>query len=312
MSNSIMEGEQELGGDRRQSFEIENNASELTLSTSRYMALTCGLGGLQVVWATIFSNGTPFMLSLGLPERMTSVVWAAAPVCGCFGQIYVGWLSDQCRHRWGRRRPFIAVGAAVITVSLITLAWSSVLALWITRLYFWDLSLTTAANSLTPTIAVISFWILSLGIQPLQCGLRALVLDVCSPQQQSATNIWAIRFIGVGNILGCSAGTFGIPGLNFDMTARFRLLSVLSFLAVDITAAITCLSIRETRAAAHGPPKAYSLLVVTRDLITTYLKLSKRSRQILLVQFISWLSWFGFLFYTSSYVGNLCELAASV
>jgi solute carrier family 45 protein 1/2/4 len=39
-------------------------------------------------------------------------------------QPYVGLKSDNCRIRWGKRRPFIVGGAVATIVSLMVLAWA--------------------------------------------------------------------------------------------------------------------------------------------------------------------------------------------
>jgi solute carrier family 45 protein 1/2/4 len=49
-------------------------------------------------------------LSLGLSKSMLALVWIAGPLSGVLVQPYVGLKSDNCRIRWGRRRPFIVAG----------------------------------------------------------------------------------------------------------------------------------------------------------------------------------------------------------
>jgi solute carrier family 45 protein 1/2/4 len=39
-------------------------------------------------------------------------------------QPYVGLKSDNCRIRWGKRRPFIVGGAIATIISLMVLAWA--------------------------------------------------------------------------------------------------------------------------------------------------------------------------------------------
>ena len=39
-------------------------------------------------------------------------------------QPYIGIRSDNCRHKWGRRRPFIVGGAVATVTSLLALAWT--------------------------------------------------------------------------------------------------------------------------------------------------------------------------------------------
>jgi solute carrier family 45 protein 1/2/4 len=55
---------------------------------------------------------------------MLALVWIAGPLSGVLVQPYVGLKSDNCRMRWGKRRPFIVGGAAATILSLMVLAWA--------------------------------------------------------------------------------------------------------------------------------------------------------------------------------------------
>lgn len=85
--------------------------------------LTISIGGLQLAWAVELSNGSPFLLSLGLSKSLMALVWIAGPLSGTLVQPYVGILSDNCRSPWGKRTPFMAVGSAATVTSLLALAW---------------------------------------------------------------------------------------------------------------------------------------------------------------------------------------------
>lgn len=51
-------------------------------------------------------------------------VWIAGPLTGTLVQPYIGIRSDNCRIRWGKRRPFMIVGGAATVVTLLALAWT--------------------------------------------------------------------------------------------------------------------------------------------------------------------------------------------
>ena len=55
---------------------------------------------------------------------MLALVWIAGPLSGTLVQPYVGIKSDNCRVRWGRRKPFIIGGAAATILSMMLLAWA--------------------------------------------------------------------------------------------------------------------------------------------------------------------------------------------
>jgi hypothetical protein len=85
--------------------------------------LTISIGGLQLAWSTELSNGTPYLLSLGLSKSLMALVWIAGPLSGALVQPYVGILSDNCRSRWGKRTPFMFFGSLATIISLLCLAW---------------------------------------------------------------------------------------------------------------------------------------------------------------------------------------------
>lgn len=71
---------------------------------------------------------TPYLLNLGLTKSQTSLVWIAGPLSGLIVQPIVGALADSSTSRWGRRRPYIAVGSSIVAASLITLGWTKEIA----------------------------------------------------------------------------------------------------------------------------------------------------------------------------------------
>jgi len=85
--------------------------------------LTISIGGLQLAWAVELSNGTPYLLSLGLSKSLMALVWIAGPLSGALVQPYIGILSDNCRSTWGKRTPFMIVGGIATVFSLLALAW---------------------------------------------------------------------------------------------------------------------------------------------------------------------------------------------
>lgn len=97
---------------------------QTTKSVWYLILLTISIGGLQIAWSVELSNGSPFLLSLGLSKSLMALVWIAGPLSGTLVQPYVGMLSDNCRVPWGKRKPFMLGGAAATMVSLMCLAWT--------------------------------------------------------------------------------------------------------------------------------------------------------------------------------------------
>ena len=88
------------------------------------LLLTLSIGGLQIAWSVELSNGSPYLLGLGMSKSLLAIVWIAGPLSGTLVQPYVGILSDNCRSPWGKRIPFMLGGAGATIVSLMALAWT--------------------------------------------------------------------------------------------------------------------------------------------------------------------------------------------
>lgn len=101
-----------------------SNGDDDSKSIYYLFILTLAVGGLQIAWSVQMSSGSPFLLSLGMSKSLLAVVWMAGPLAGLFVQPYVGIRSDNCRLSWGKRRPFMAIGALGTALSFLALSWS--------------------------------------------------------------------------------------------------------------------------------------------------------------------------------------------
>ena len=97
---------------------------QATKSVWHMILLTISIGGLQIAWSVELSNGSPYLLSLGLSKSLMALVWIAGPLSGTLVQPYVGMLSDNCRIPWGKRKPFMLAGTLATILSLLFLAWT--------------------------------------------------------------------------------------------------------------------------------------------------------------------------------------------
>ena len=117
-------GDEEQAGLIEDESTLDNGNRDFESKSIWYlMLLTISIGGLQLAWAVELSNGTPYLLSLGLSKSVMALVWIAGPLSGALVQPYVGILSDNCRSRWGKRTPFMAAGSTATIISLLALAW---------------------------------------------------------------------------------------------------------------------------------------------------------------------------------------------
>lgn len=261
---------------------------------------------MQLVWATIFSYGSAYLFSLGITKSQSSLIWAIAPICGALVQPIVGAVADNYQSRWGRRRPFVLIGAVGIVISLITLAWVGDIIHALAAV----LGVHTYEGVQTPIqiATILCITLLNLSIQPLQSGLRALIIDVCPPEQQSVANAWAGRFTGISNIIGYILGSFPLGSILRDNeTWRFRFLSLLSAAILVITVLVTVYFIREddSRESTYERVEGMLLIRILGNAKNGWSSMPLQSQRVCVVQFFSWMGWFGFLFYSTPYVGQL-------
>lgn len=81
--------------------------------------------GIQFGWALQLSLLTPYVQLLGIPHEKASLIWLCGPISGLIVQPFVGYYSDNCNSRFGRRRPFIAAGAALVAVAVFLIGFAA-------------------------------------------------------------------------------------------------------------------------------------------------------------------------------------------
>ena len=75
--------------------------------------LSFGFFGVQIAYALQSGNISRIFRTLGADPESLSFFWILPPLMGILVQPVVGTLSDRTWTRWGRRIPYLFVGAAV-------------------------------------------------------------------------------------------------------------------------------------------------------------------------------------------------------
>jgi solute carrier family 45 protein 1/2/4 len=141
-----------------------------------------------------------------------------------------------------------------------------------------------------------------------QAGIRAFILDNCPAHQQEQANAWASRLTGVGNILGFISGYTDLPRyLSFLGNTQFQILCVIASVSLFITLGASCIYIKERDPRLEGPPSTSGLGVVSffRHVFKSIRDLPPQISQICKVQVAAWVGWFPFLYYSTTYIGQL-------
>ncbi|KAK5015364.1 hypothetical protein LTR16_003683 [Cryomyces antarcticus] len=281
--------------------------SEETKSSWYLVLLTLSIGGLQIAWSVELSNGSPYLLNLGLSKSLLAIVWIAGPLSGTLVQPYVGLKSDRCRSRWGKRRPFMVGGAIATITSLLCLAWTKEIVGGFLHLFGVD---GEAKGVYTAAIcfAVLFIYILDFSINVIQAGIRAFIVDCAPTHQQEDANAWASRITGVGNIIGYLSGYVNLPKIMpFFGDTQFKVLCVIASFAMASTLAISCIAVQERDPRLEGEPEQREggLLAIFKEMWVSFRRLPPQILKVCRVQFFAWIGWFPFLFYITTYVGEI-------
>lgn len=277
-----------------------------TKSTWYLILLTIAGLGLQIGWSVETSYGSPYLLSLGLSKSVLAVVWLAGPLSGVLVQPYVGLKSDNSRVRWGKRRPFIVGGAVATICSLMVLAWAKEIVGGFLGIFGADPQ-SQAVKTCIASFAVLFVYVLDFAINVLQAALRAFVVDCAPMHQQEAANAWIMRTQGMGNILGYLAGFIKLPNyLPWLGHTQFKVLCAIASLTMAITVTISCSTVQERDPRFDAAPQRQKGIGdFFRALFRSVRKLPDQIRKVCEVQFFAWIGWFPFLFYITTYIGEI-------
>ncbi|KAB5570194.1 major facilitator superfamily domain-containing protein [Coniochaeta sp. 2T2.1] len=280
---------------------------QTTKSIWYLILLTISIGGLQIAWSVELSNGSPYLLSLGLSKSLMALVWIAGPLSGTLVQPYVGMLSDNCRVRWGKRKPFMLVGAAATICSLLMLAWTKETVGGFLGLFGADRE-SYGVKVTIIVVAVIWVYILDFAINTVQAAIRAFIVDCAPSHQQEAANAMASRIVGVGNIVGYVAGYINLPKFVWWLgDTQFKDLCAIASIALGSTVLLSCLLIRERDPRSEGPPARDKpgVMAFFKKIFGSIKRLPPQIKKVCEVQFCAWIGFFPMLFYTSSYIGEI-------
>lgn len=111
--------------------------------------LAYGFGGVNEMfghWLYASLVSPVFNMTLGLAPTLVGTVVMIGRLTEAFTDVCFGWMSDNARTRWGRRRPFIllgsiAAGVALPCLFLIPAQWDAA-APWISNRVFWFMLVT--------------------------------------------------------------------------------------------------------------------------------------------------------------------------
>ncbi|KAF7562170.1 hypothetical protein G7046_g1969 [Stylonectria norvegica] len=286
----------------------------------RMVLLTFVTIGITFTWGIEMTYCTPYLLNLGLTKSNTSLVWIAGPLSGLIVQPVVGVIADESKSKYGRRRPMMVFGAAVVAASLLVLGFTREIV---------GLVVDNDENARRPTIvlAVLAIYAVDFAINagmrsPNECLLesladmdppllvmscsRSLVVDTLPIEKQQSGAAWSSRMSAIGHMMGYGAGALDLIQLLGDTlgNTQFKQLTVIATVAILTSTAVTCWAVKERVLVSSAPAQHKGRFKVFRQIYATLLHLPPRIQAICWAQFWSWIGWFPFLFYSTTWVGE--------
>ncbi|WPH00757.1 Hypothetical protein R9X50_00358700 [Acrodontium crateriforme] len=264
--------------------------------------LTFSMIGLQFAWGTETIYGSPYLLNLGLSKSDLSLVWVAGPLSGLVMQPIIGMVSDSSKSKYGRRRPFMIGGAVAVCICMLILGWASE----IIGLFVAD-EARIRQNAIR--LAVVDIYVLDFVINISQSTCRALVVDTLPVEKQQLGSAWVSRMSGVGQLLIYGIGSLDLKRMmgNFLGESQFKKLCIVTAFTMLSTQGLTCWMVQERVLVADGRASDSNggLMSVLTQIYSTTRNLPESIQAICRVQFWSWIGYFPFLFYGSTWVGEI-------
>jgi solute carrier family 45, member 1/2/4 len=233
---------------------------------------------------------------------VVALIWLSGLIAAVTAHPWFGIWSDNIHTHWGRRRPFIVIGTLVAILSLLGFAWVKDITNSGILLFSGSRLSPNAYHSLLSICAALWICSLSVAIQAIQCGIRALIIDKCPLQQQDTASGFASCMVGIGNILSYSIGSVDLSKF-FPPSgeAQIKSLSLIVLIILAFTTSLTCIFITEN----NTIPQPYYHL--DEEAPQGYFKsvtcaagnLSPLTKQVYVVQFFTWIGWYIFLNYNT-------------
>ncbi|CAN1175666.1 Sucrose transport protein SUC5 [Linum perenne] len=289
----------------------------------RKMAAVASIAaGVQFGWALQLSLLTPYVQLLGIPHKWASLIWLCGPISGMIVQPIVGYHSDRCTSRFGRRRPFIAGGTACVALAVILIGFAADIGV-----AAGDVVVAGKSKPRAIAVFVVGFWILDVANNMLQGPCRALLGDMSgtSHRKTRVANAFYSFFMAVGNVLGYAAGSYSDLYKMFKFTQTHACdvycanLKTCFFISITLLLVLTVLALwyvkekqwspdQDTTPEDDGgsdetsPTKTSEFMLCE---LFTAIKTMKRPMVILLiVTCLNWIGWFPFLLYDTDWMGR--------
>ncbi|KAL0109294.1 hypothetical protein PUN28_014408 [Cardiocondyla obscurior] len=204
-------------------------------SRAELVRVSAAVMGIEFSYAAETAFVSPTLLKIGVDHQHMTLVWALSPLVGFFVTPILGSMSDRCRLKYGRRRPFIFLLALGVFIGLILVPNGEHIGY-----IFGDVSFHTnetiplghrttaklpekvtlepieraSSHSWGIFFTILGTVLLDFDADACQSPARAYLLDVTVPEDHAKGLSTFTIMAGLGGFMG-----YGLGGINWDATS---------------------------------------------------------------------------------------------
>lgn len=166
--------------------------------------------GIEICYAAETAFVSPILLKIGVPIQFMTMIWGLSPIVGFFTSPVLGSLSDDCKSRLGRRRPFIILHSIGIIIGLLLTGYGHIIGNFIHH--------QLGINPMIILVTIVGVVLLDFNCDACQSPARAYLIDVSHLEDHSTGLSTFTIMAGAGGCFGYILG--GIPWAENNLINR--------------------------------------------------------------------------------------------
>jgi maltose/moltooligosaccharide transporter len=230
----------------------------MKLDYKKTFLLGFGFFGISVIWSVYNSYLPIFLREYSLPLSLVGLIMTFDNIAGITIQPWIGFLSDRTRTRFGRRMPFLMVGAPVAA------------------LFFALIPILHLSIRVFPLLMA-AIIIMNIAMAIFRTPTVALMPDITPSPLRSKAN-------GIINLMGGLGTTLAFLGGAFLYRANRGLPFWFGAVLMLVATAIVLLVIREPKDYEHEPDTGTGVLATIREIVTS----QEKSALFILLAIFTW------------------------
>lgn len=274
---------------------MEENTGLKPFGTGKFLNFALGFLGLQFAWQMRIILSAPVTEGLGASPLIYGLIWLAGPFTGMVVQPLIGAISDNTKSRFGRRRPYLFMGAVIAALALWAFPNSANIAGFLGHVFGFPIPVWLGLF-----IAAIMIWIIDACINIAQGPYRALIPDVVPQKQHAVANSYISLAIGLGSVIAAGTAPFLKYVCHYQMSVSAQF--VMAALAFVLAMTWTCITIQEKDSRDNSENKDETVQKSNFwDDLRNFFLLSPQVGRICLMQFFTWIGMMCLMIFFTSY-----------